>query len=178
MPTKKCRVCGERFTPWLSMQAECSDKCKREFIEQKRKEIEELGEFRNKPKTERQRLVEKADKAFSLFIRTRDHFRCYTCGATNATHVIQCGHLITRSKYAVRWDERNGRAQCAGCNQLHEYQPERYTQKWIDENGQAAYDKLVLDSNGGSKITNQDLKDIAAYYKQETKKILDAEIQF
>ena len=83
------------------------------------------------PKSDRQKAVAYADKWMSQYIRLRDK-RCYICGSREN---LQCGHLITRSKYSTRWDESNCRAQCRSCNLRHEYQPEIFTSLWIQENG-------------------------------------------
>lgn len=128
---------------------------------------------RKKPeKTERKKLVEKADKAFGEYIKIRDGWTCFVCGKTRQQATIQPGHLITRGKYSVRWDERNAQAVCKGCNILHEFQPEHHTQKFLKKFGQAAYDRLVFESNQSEKLSNSDLKGVIEYYKQKKEELL------
>lgn len=61
-------------------------------------------------------LKKKLDKVFSLFIRRRDRFVCFTCHKAGDMKSIQCGHYISRTFTATRWDEVNCHAQCVACN--------------------------------------------------------------
>jgi hypothetical protein len=117
----------------------------------------------------RKKAVKKADEWMSKYIRARDR-HCVTSGATeNLTN----SHLITRSKYATRWDEMNCHCQSSGENMRHEYQPEIYTDWWIRKYGEEAYHALVLKSNTPVKLTTQDILDIAEYYKEKYKELVD-----
>lgn len=89
-------------------------------------------------KTRRKRLVAKLDEITSLYVRLRDKC-CVTCSSTAR---LQCGHLITRAHYAVRWDTGNCNAQCASCNIIHEFDPHPYINWFIDMFGLAAYQEL------------------------------------
>jgi hypothetical protein len=114
-----------------------------------------------KPLSNRKKLVKKLDDVFSVFIRARDKNKCITCGTTeNPT----CGHLITRAKYSVRWDERNSFCQCFGCNMSHEYNPEKYTAKWLAIYGEKAYQQLVRDANKSHKFTDKELEALIEKY--------------
>lgn len=59
------------------------------------------------------RLKRSLDAIFSIYIRTKYGKTCYTCGGSGT---LQCGHFISRSYLATRWDESNARPQCIGCN--------------------------------------------------------------
>lgn len=59
------------------------------------------------------RLKSSLDAIFSIYIRTKYGKTCYTCGGQGT---LQCGHFISRSYLATRWDESNARPQCVGCN--------------------------------------------------------------
>lgn len=59
------------------------------------------------------RLKSSLDAIFSTYIRTKYGKTCYTCGGTGT---LQCGHFISRSYLATRWDENNCRPCCVGCN--------------------------------------------------------------
>lgn len=123
-------------------------------------------------KSERKKLVEKLDKVFSLYIRHRDNFLCFTCGKVKSKSVIiQCGHLITRGKQSVKWDERNAHAQCAGCNKLHCYQPEHYNLKFIRKYGKAKYERLILESNIRPRFANDDLSIMIDAYRKKLAKL-------
>ena len=118
--------------------------------------------------TTRKRAVNRADTAFSRYIRARDNWVCFICGKTGYDRdgVLQCGHLITRSKHSVRWDERNAACQCSGCNRSHEFQPEIFTALWIEHHGVDAYHKLVYDSNQIVKRSVEEINDLADYYTE------------
>ena len=117
--------------------------------------------------TERTKLVKDADKWFSHYIRNRDNGECFCCGIQKPVKEMQNGHLITRGKYSVRWDEQNAFCQCPGCNIRHEHQPEIMTSKYIDRFTVENYQELVSKSNQIVKYTKSDLVLIAKEYKQK-----------
>lgn len=121
--------------------------------------------MKRKSRTPRQIARDYADKWFSKYIRARDYGQgCYTCDSPKG--YMQCGHLITRAKYSTRWDPLNAKAQCAGCNKLHEYQHEHFNSKWIQEYGEAAYHELVRKSNTVTKFTTQEIQEIGDHFKE------------
>src|SRR6266481_3775812 len=67
-------------------------------------------------------LKKEADKVYSLHIRLKyaddnGMVSCYTCGKrNNYKEGMQCGHFISRSHLILRYDDRNCRVQCSGCN--------------------------------------------------------------
>ncbi len=61
------------------------------------------------------------DKTFSEYVRRKNAneeglVKCYTCSKVIPWKEIQCGHFISRSYLATRFDEDNTRPQCVGCN--------------------------------------------------------------
>ena len=117
-------------------------------------------------KTARQRAVKRCDTAFSLYIRERDNYTCYTCGAVRSEDtVIECGHLISRGKAGTRWDVTNANAQCRSCNNRHEHYPEVYTERWIKEHGQAAYEALVRKAWEPRKFSVDEIEMLARTFK-------------
>lgn len=117
-------------------------------------------------KPSRKKLVKELDRVFSLFIRQRDK-KCVQCGKVEQ---LTCGHLLTRAKYSVRWNEGNAFGQCAGENMKHEFQPEHYTLWYINKFGLQSYEQLVTDSNKLSKFTNSDLQEKINYYTKQIEK--------
>jgi len=118
-------------------------------------------------KSRRKRLENQLDNIFSLYIRKRDKNICFTCGATLLTAIMQCGHLITRGRRAIRWDERGSVCQCSTCNLMHEHYPEIFTAKWISKYGEGAYQDLVLASWDDKKFSLQILEDMISHYKDK-----------
>ncbi len=82
-------------------------------------------------------LKSKADKVFSIYIRTKyskDGFgACYTCGKILEFKKTQCGHFVSRVYLATRYDERNCRIQCAGCNIWGHGKPVEFAAKLEEE---------------------------------------------
>lgn len=104
-------------------------------------------------KPSRKKLVRLLDKEVSRIVRERDKF-CVLCFSG---HNLTAGHLITRSKFSVRWDLHNVFAQCKGCNFSHEFNPHPFTLWYIKQFGQERYEKLVTKSWQIVKYSNADL---------------------
>lgn len=79
-----------------------------------------LKEKDKKKKKSISKLKKELDKIFSLYVRQKyskqGQVRCYTCGVTKDIKEIQNGHFVSRSILSLRFDERNCRPQCVGCN--------------------------------------------------------------
>lgn len=71
----------------------------------------------NKRKTTTQ-LKKELWKYFSLYIRQRDGYRCFTCDKFAMGSGMHCGHFIPSSLggLGLRYDETNCHAQCMRCN--------------------------------------------------------------
>lgn len=59
------------------------------------------------------KLKKELDRLFSIYIRKKYPEYCYTCGKRG---VLQNGHFVPRQYLATRWEEKNCRPQCIGCN--------------------------------------------------------------
>ncbi len=128
---------------------------------------------RMKKPINRGRLIIRADEAFSIYIRERDGYVCFTCGLKGHPRdgVMQCGHLITRRSYSTRWDELNAHCQCRGCNFRHEYDYEIYRAAFVHRYGEERYQELYLKSKQIVKISNSELEDIAKYYRRKLEEL-------
>lgn len=120
-------------------------------------------------KTPRKKLIEKLDKAFSVYIRTRnanlDGFvECITCGTVRHWKQMQCGHFMSRGKYATRWNEINCQVQCDGCNRWKQGEQYKFS-KWLDaEYGEGTSDELVRLSNTTAKFSDSELEEMLNRY--------------
>lgn len=86
--------------------------------------------FKRKPKVKKvkkpkakttSQLKKQLDAIFSRYVRQKHadqngRVRCYTCGVIKDINEIQNGHFVSRSILSLRFDERNCRPQCVGCN--------------------------------------------------------------
>ena len=114
-----------------------------------------------KPKAKsRKWLVREADRVFSLYIRAK-YPRSFFSGNTTE----HCFHLISRSKYALRWSEDNAVGSTAGENFEMEFNPHKFIAQIIKIRGLAWYEDLVRRSNVIAKFSNDDLRGIIERYK-------------
>lgn len=114
--------------------------------------------------------IDPADKAFSLYIRTRDRWTCQRCLQTHnpPTQALHCSHFMGRGKEATRFEPLNADALCYGCHQYFTAHPAEHYQWQVSKKGQDVVDKLVLASNQYKK---KDRKPEAIYWRIEYNKI-------
>lgn len=113
---------------------------------------------------------------FSLYIRERDNYICFTCGINKEVAKLrdmcmQAGHLITRKNTSTLYDDLNTHCQCSGCNMAHEFHPEVYTTAFIKKYGVEAYERLVIKSKMTLKLSKADMEAMIVYYKQQIERI-------
>lgn len=121
---KKCKHCGDKFTPVSSLQTTCSIKCtkaleKAKKVAKNEKEKAKKVKAREKKKASVSFLSKKLDIVFGQYIRKRDAIMygvCITCEESHTYDTLQCGHFITRASKSTRWNEMNCSAQCYVCN--------------------------------------------------------------
>lgn len=125
----------------------------------------------------RSTLMDKADRAFSLFIRTRDSqeyegkfFRCISCGRVLSIDQADCGHYVNRQHMSLRFSEMNCHAQCRKCNRFMEGNIQDYRKELIKKLGEVKVLLLEATKNVDNKISNFELELLAKHYKKEVKK--------
>jgi hypothetical protein len=104
--------------------------------------------------------IDKADKVFSQFIRTRDK-QCRRCKSPvefnqkgePVTH--QCSHFQGRAKEATRFDEENADTLCGGCHMYFTANPGEHYMWQVKEKGQKTVDMIILRSNQYHKKDRQ-----------------------
>ena len=106
-------------------------------IREKKKQIAEKLKARalarkTKKQFSRSKLVEEADRIFSIYIRGRDAWKpCCTCWAI-WTENAQCWHFMSRRHYQTRWVHHNAHWQCYRCNMLLSWEQYKHW-KFIDD---------------------------------------------
>lgn len=112
-----------------------------------------------------------ADKAFSLYIRTRDKWTCQRCGKyyEPPTMALHCSHFQGRGKEATRFDPLNADAMCYGCHRYLGSHPAEHYMWQVQRKGQDVVDRIVLASNGYKKKSERKLE--AIYWRQELAKL-------
>ena len=118
----------------------------------------------------RKQLVAKIERLHPAYIRTRDGNQCVICKELGRPMRggPQCGHLFTRVNRSTRWDvtpDGNTFCQCAGCNQVHEYQPYHFIQWYIRKFGQEKLDALFRRHNTVKNWSLEDLEDLLAFLR-------------
>lgn len=85
-------------------------------------------------------------KLFSLFIRQRDGFKCFTCGKVGTGSQIHSGHFITGATCSAElyFDETNVHAQCYHDNINLSGNWVVYEKRMIDKYGKEHVDNLKL----------------------------------
>ncbi len=123
-------------------------------------------------KKTRSKVVKELDRVFSIFIRTRDanldgFVECFTCGRSYHWKKIQCGHFMTRSRYATRWDMENARPQCYGCNVMQQGKQYEFA-KNLDKESKGKADAMHVASLQTVKYQTYELEEMIEYYKKLT----------
>ena len=127
-----------------------------------------------KKKLTRSKIIKKLDNIFSQYIRLSNskngNCTCITCGKVGdwKNGGMQAGHFMSRKHYSTRWDERNVKPQCVGCNMFKA--GEQY--KFSLYNGQQLSEELLQKSRETVKFADVDLIEMADYYSNKLKLLL------
>lgn len=114
----------------------------------------------------RAKLIKRLDSLTSQIVRLRDG-RCVLCGTTER---LQCGHIFGRRSHGARFDidfGGNTAAQCAPCNQRHNYDQWRFYRWFINEYGQPAFEDLYRRWAKGRKYSNPELRKMIEAYEKK-----------
>lgn len=93
--------------------------------------------------------IDAADKAFSLYIRTRDGWRCKRCYKyyEPPTSALHCSHFQGRGAENTRFEPLNCDALCYGCHRYFTSHPGYHYAWQVEQKGQQTVDRLILQSN-------------------------------
>jgi len=115
---KKCKECGNEFTPYNTIERWCSVPCAialaEKVIAKKEKRNTYLRKQAIKSKTE---WLAEAQIAFNKYVRLRDYYEpCISCGRYHGGQ-YHAGHYLTvKAHPALRFNENNVNKQCSACN--------------------------------------------------------------
>ncbi len=111
-----------------------------------------------------------SDKLFSLYIRTRDGWKCQRCFKQYEppTQALHCSHFQGRGKEATRFEPLNADALCYGCHQYFTSHPGEHLMWQIERKGQETVDAIVLQSNSYKKRND---KEEATYWREQLKNL-------
>ena len=119
------------------------------------------GDVKRGKKSLRRKLVEQADKVFSLLVRAlaKKEYNGI-CPFCKERPIECCFHFVTRAKHIVRWDLTNAVGSCNIDNYKMEWNPHPYIKWYLDKFGLEAYENLVLRSNRIAKFNTDELENI------------------
>lgn len=123
-------------------------------------------------------LVRKLDKIFSLYIRLRDsaaynyqYFRCISCGQIKPFEQMDCGHFISRTHQATRFDEENAHGECRFCNRFSADHIIAYQRNLEAKIGKDRVDMLLVRGRMTKKWSAFELQLLIKHYQQEVDKM-------
>lgn len=114
-------------------------------------------------------LKKKLWKEFSIFIRTRDNWICFTCGRKAEGSGLHAGHFISKAVggLALYFDEENVNAQCYNCNINLGGNIWEYGQRLGKEKVDSLYKKKLL----YTKWSIEDYENKIKYYKEKNENL-------
>jgi hypothetical protein len=169
---KKCKVCPEKFTPWVSTQKVCSPKCGIQYTRE-----QEAKKQRKDLKDRKQKLMTKSDwmklaqAEFNKFIRLRDKDEpCISCGRYH-TGQYHAGHYRTvGANPELRFEELNCHKQCSACNNHKSGNIVEYRINLVRKIGQEAIDWLE-GPHDPLKLTVEQIQKIRKKYRDKCKEL-------
>ena len=119
---KKCRSCGELFTPFSSLAKACSPKCALDTVKKtKQKEFDRETKRRKQALKSRGDWLKEAQSAVNSYVRARDSGKpCISCDKPdNGQHQRHASHYRSVGACSqLRFNTFNIHASCATCNSV------------------------------------------------------------
>jgi len=167
---KKCRICGERFTPqFTSFQKTCNaTECLVAFGKKERVRIQK-SEVRES-KRDRSYWMRRCQTEFNKYIRNRDKKDpCISCGRHH-TGQYHAGHYKTVGGHpALRFSEDNCHKQCSVCNNYKSGNLSEYRSNLLKKIGLERVEWLE-GPHDPVKYTIEDLQEMLVKYQSLNKK--------
>jgi hypothetical protein len=181
---KKCRACGNSFTPISSMSKACSVPCAISLTEKdkakkaakaKREENKSLRAALEKVKTRGTHLKE-LQAAFNQWTRLRDAgLPCISCGRPASWQgQWDAGHYLSRgSSPAIRFDPANVHKQCLPCNRHQSGFLVAYRVNLVKKIGLAEVERLE-GPHLPLKLTIPEIVELKARYREKVREMKKA----
>ena len=114
-------------------------------------------------------LIAVADSIFSQYIRLKGAdengmVACYTCDTVKHWTLQQCGHYVSRSFIFLRFDERNSKCQCIGCNEFKNGNLAKYTER-LEREFPGLPDILKAEATLVHKVSREELNRVIVEYR-------------
>ena len=170
---KKCRECGDLFSPWATTQRVCSPRCALDAARAKQAKAFKAETTRLKREhkaSDRQYQLKLAQAAFNAYIRERDPQSkgCISCGST--TGKWTAGHFKTDK--SLRFHEDNCHGQCwFNCNSNKSGNITEYRPRLVEKIGIERVEALEA-YHPPPKLTIEEIIEIKARYKAKLKELV------
>ena len=162
---KECKRCGKEFEKFKTTDKFCSPKCAKKDKEEKEKAKRQKA--KEKKAISVKTLTFKADLIFGKYIRERDE-KCVTCWSKDNA---QCGHFVSRSYKAVRFDDKNCNRQCYSCNVCNHWRQWEHG-KYIDSKyWEWTAEGLFQKARNPFKLTSEFLLNVISTYEEKLKNL-------
>ena len=120
-----------------------------------------------------QELIIDLDRVVSKYVRLaamgKDRkCECYTCGSKRDWTKMQCGHFISRSHLATRWELANLRVQCPVCN-VNDYGNLAQYEAYLEEEHKGITEWLKEQSRIVYSPSRDELKQLLFDFQQRLK---------
>lgn len=181
---RKCRVCGEAYTPRSTTQKACSPQCALQLAgkEREKRERAAAAERRKLDKLALERLKSRSDHmreaqvAFNAWVRERDRGRpCVSCDRPDdGQHQRHASHYRSRGACPeLAFEPLNVHASCAQCNSMKSGNIVEYRIRLRERIGDDAL-AWVEGPHPAKKYTIEELKEIKARYRRLTRELKKA----
>lgn len=172
---KKCKLCGEMFNPFMSLDKYCGMACALDCFGKKK----EPKKKKPKQKTVGKLRLDLWD-VFSLYIKVLhsadgEWCNCYTCDKPIKIGTIDCqgGHAFSKAANGnIYFDERAVRPQCSRCNCAEEGNHYVFNERLKQEIGMAAWQDMYDNRKNIFKKPRGWYIEAIERYKSETKSLL------
>lgn len=176
---KKCKVCKDSFTPYLSTAKVCSPDCARSLALSIRGKAEKVAAVRER-KADKVKLdklksratwAREAQAAVNAFIRLRDaDLPCISCGRHHQGQYHAGHYLSVGARPELRFVEANIHKQCQPCNTHLSGNAVLYRKALIEKIGLDGVEWLE-GPTPSRKLSIDDLKDIKQKYTAKAKQL-------
>lgn len=123
-----------------------------------------------KPKTDKQKAIDRLDKLFSEYIRKRAMKLvggCQRCKTPKTDYKqLDCAHNESRNKKSVRWHEDNAAGLCGGCHRYIDDNAADKVEFFRNLVGDFKYDALRMEAQLPSHWSMNDYNLIEIYLRQ------------
>jgi hypothetical protein len=129
-----------------------------------------------KTNPERKKAVKDCDKWFSLYIRGRDHQKCW-CGQYK-DEPMQCNHLFSRTSYSTRWNANYAFCGHSGCNLRHEHHAEIMIDWFQKAHGMSMWEQGMILNKSTLKLTTGEIWLQAKVFKDKYESLTKPETDY